>query len=440
MCSRHILKSGFDRVLSAYRGGYGALVAKEVTTTHTKLVSLLLPPVFLLFWKQKMFELREYQKQAVESGVSFFTSVTKNNWSLMVLPTWSWKSLVIANIAMRLPGNTIILQPSKEILEQNFSKIKAYWMQDCAIFSASLWSKQVAKLTFATIGSIISKQDLFSHFHNIIVDECHLVNHEGWQYKEFIEKVWCKVLGLTATPYRLKQYMTWSMLRFLTRTRNSIFQEVIHFTQIQEIAKQWFLAPMKYYVIKAIDSSKLVTNSTGLDYTDRSMRNHFDEIHLKEKIVEIAQRLLVAGRKHILIFTKFVEDAKTISELLTMNGLQSAYVSGETLKKDREKILDDFKSWKIECVANVWVLTTGFDFPELDAIIMARPTKSLALYYQMVGRWMRPHKEKEDCRVVDMSETKDRFGEVSELKLEDQGRWKRVIRSWHRILTNTFMK
>ena len=101
---------------------------------------------------------------------------------------------------------------------------------------------------------------------------------------------------------------------------------------------------MKYYVIKAIDTSRLVTNSTGLDYTDRSMRNHFDEIHLKEKIVEIAQRLLVSGRKHILIFTKFVEDAKIVSELLTMNGLQSAYVSGETLKKDREKILDDFKT------------------------------------------------------------------------------------------------
>ena len=418
------------------------LASEGVTTTHKEtVVATINDSFFLLFISYPtMFELREYQKQAVERGVAFFTQETRSNWSLMVLPTWSWKSLVIANIAKQLPWNTIILQPSKEILEQNYAKIQAYGVRDCAIFSASLWKKQIAKLTFATIGSIISKKELHWHFNNIIVDECHLVNHEWWQYEDFIRTTGCKVLGLTATPYRLKQYMSWSMLRFLTRTRNCIFQEVIHYTQIEEIAKLWFLAPMKYYEIKSIDTSRLITNSTGLDYTDRSLRNHFDEIHLKEKIVEIVERLLIAGRKHILVFTKFVEDAKIISELLQQNGLTSDFVSWETPKKERERILADFKNWNIQCVTNVGVLTTGFDFPELDAIIMARPTKSLALYYQMVGRWMRPHKDKDDCWVIDMSETKKRFGEVSELKLEDTGKWKRIIRAGYRILTWTFMK
>lgn len=385
-----------------------------------------------------MFELRPYQKQAVESWISFFTGHRPYNGALMILPTWSWKSLVIANIALWLQGNIIILQPNKEILEQNYAKVMSYWMNDCGIFSASAWQKTIAKLTFATIWSIISRKELYSHFDNIIVDECHLVNHEGWQYADFIRNLWCKVLWLTATPYRLKHYQTGNILRFLTRTRNSIFQEVIHLTQIQDISSLWFLAVMKYYQIKVIDITKLKTNSTGVDYTDVSMRNHFDEVHLREKIAEVVERLVKSWRKHILVFTKFVSDSEYVASLVRVSWIMATTVSWETPKKEREEILKKFKSGEIQCVANVWVLTTGFDFPELDAIILARPTKSLWLYYQMVGRGMRPHGSKEDCRVVDMAENKRQFGEIKDLTIWNEWNKKRVVSSWWRVLTNIF--
>ena len=121
----------------------------------------------------------------------------------MVLPTGSGKSLIIADIAARLDGHTLVFQPSKEILEQNFKKLCSYGILDCSIYSASFNSKEISRITFATIGSVKNHPELFTHFKNIIVDECHLVNPKEGMYKDFFDAVKCKVLGLTATPYRL---------------------------------------------------------------------------------------------------------------------------------------------------------------------------------------------------------------------------------------------
>jgi len=94
-------------------------------------------------------------------------------------------------------------------------------------------------------------------------------------------------------------------------------------------------------------------------------------------------------------------------------------VSGDTSKKEREQILSDFKAGLIPVVANVGVLTTGFDYPELDTIVMARPTMSLALYYQIVGRAIRPHPNKESGWIIDLCGNIDRFGKVEDLKLTE---------------------
>lgn len=365
-----------------------------------------------------MFQMRDYQKKAVDSAVEFFLH-WNYKWWLAILPTWSWKSIVIANIAQQLDGHILILQPSAEILEQNYNKLIDAWAEDCKIYSASMKSKEIGKMTLAMIGSIINQKDLFDHFDYIIIDECHLVDHEKWQYKHMIESIWCKVLWLTATPYRLKIYQTAPMLKFLTRVKNPIFQKVVHVTQIKDIDCLWFLSDVKYYEIKAIKQSELRVNSTGNDYTDKSMREHFDDIQLDEKVIEIVERVN-NKRNHILVFTRFVEDADRIQYKLNQKWIKSAYVSWETKKKERKQILDDFRSWKIKVVLNVWVLTTWFDFPALDTVINTRPTRSLGLYYQIVGRGMRPHESKDACRFIDMTETYKRFWEVRDLYIQNQ--------------------
>lgn len=353
----------------------------------------------------------------------------------------SGKSLVIADIASRLDGHTLVFQPSKEILEQNYKKLCSYGILDCGIYSASFNSKEINRITFATIGSVKNHPELFSHFKNVIVDECHLCNPREGMYKDFFAAVKCKVLGLTATPYRLSSSREFgSMLKFITRTRPCIFSEVIYQVQIQTLLNMGFLAKVNYYAMNPMgwDEQNLKVNTTGADYTDKSVIKEYERIDFYGYLVHIVQRLMNpksgCKRKGILVFTRFLKEA----ERLTWSIPGCAIVSGETPKAERERILQAFKAGDIPVVANVGVLTTGFDYPELDTVVMARPTMSLALWYQIVGRSIRPHPGKEAGWIVDLCGNIKRFGKVEDLKLVDTGKGKWAVFSNGKQLTNVF--
>lgn len=383
-----------------------------------------------------MYQLRQYQREAVDAAVSFFEEGTKRN-GLIVLPTGAGKSLVIANIAYRLDAPVLVFQPSKEILEQNYAKLQAYDVWDTGIFSASFNRREVRKITFATIGSVKNYKDYFRRFRYVIIDECHNVNAEAGMYKDFIRTIQCKVLGLTATPYRLYSTRFYgSMLRFITRTNPRIFNDLLYYVQVKTLQEQGFLAPMNYYDMKVVDTGRLKLNSTGADYTDASVRDHYREINFNNTLEGIVRRLLVAGRKSILVFTRFVEEAVYLARAL---GAGAAVVSGDTPKSEREAILAAFKAGELSVVANVGVLTTGFDFPELATVVLARPTMSLALYYQMCGRAIRPSEGKTSW-VVDLCGNFRRFGRVDDLTLREPkpGIW--AVFSGSRQLTNVYFK
>ena len=383
-----------------------------------------------------MYELRDYQKQAVDVAVNFFQSGNKKN-GIIVLPTGAGKSLVIANIAYRLDAPVLIFQPSKEILEQNYEKLCSYGVMDVGIFSASFGRKEVRKITFATIGSVKSHKDYFRLFRYVIIDECHGVNAEAGMYKDFIETIQCKVLGLTATPYRLYSSRFYgSMLRFITRTNPRIFNEMLYAVQVRTLLNRGYLAPMNYYQLNIVDTSRLKVNSTGADFTDASVRRYYREIKFNDSLENIIRRLLVAGRSSILVFTRFIDEANHIARTFSDC---AAVVSSDTSKTDRENILRLFKNKQIKVVANVGVLTTGFDFPELATVVLARPTMSLALYYQMCGRAIRPFPGKVSW-VVDLCGNYKRFGRVDDLELRQTkpGIW--AVFSGAKQLTNVYFK
>ena len=149
-------------------------------------------------------------------------------------------------------------QPSKEILEQNFKKLCSYGILDCSIYSASFNSKEISRITFATIGSVKNHPELFTHFKNIIVDECHLVNPKEGMYKDFFDAVKCKVLGLTATPYRLSSSRDFgSMLKFITRTKPHVFSEVIYHVQVSTLLDMGYLAKLNYYPMNPLGWNEL---------------------------------------------------------------------------------------------------------------------------------------------------------------------------------------
>lgn len=314
-----------------------------------------------------MYQLRPYQQAASNAAVDAFNNKTKGH-GLIVLGTGTGKSLVIADIANRMDSDILILQPSKEILEQNFSKLVSYGYLFCSIYSASCGSKEISKVTFATIGSIYKKPEEFARFKFCIIDECDTVDPHGGMYFDFLKKVGCKTIGLTATPYRLAVNSFGASLRFITRTRPRFFSEVLYYTQVADTMEQGY-------------------------------------------------------------------------EMVKMFPTVSAIVTGQTPKAERERILQDFKSGKIRVVFNVNCLSVGFDYPELDTVVLARPTRSLRLYYQQVGRAIRPHKEKQSAWVIDLCGTYDRFGKVEDLHMRDlDGKGKWVIESNGKQLTNIILE
>lgn len=404
------------------------------------------------------FTLRPYQQQASDAGVNFFS--TKGDWhGIEVLPTGSGKSLIVADIANRLDGDTLILQPSKEILAQNYDKMCSYG-KECSIYSASMKQKDISKITFATIQSVMHDVDSFDHFRNIIIDECHRVNPKEGQYVEFIKKSKRKVLGLTATPYILASTRTpvkgpdgkvvknifgepemqrGATLRFLTRMKPKVFKEVLYYCQVWDLLQQGYLAEVKYYDVtpQSFLDQRLNRNTTGMDYDTDSVQRSFRYVGMYSYLVSIVRRLINAGRKHMLVFCHTLAEAEALMGYFP----SCAYVSGDTNQNERDRILQEFKAGNIRIVANVGVLTTGFDFPALDTVVMARPTMSLAIYYQIVGRLLRPFPGKEPW-FIDLCGNVRRFGHVEHLWLTcpSAGEWqvKGYIGGIWTQLTNIF--
>lgn len=389
-----------------------------------------------------MYKLREYQKKATDTAIEFFNSSGKHR-PMLILPTAGGKSLVIATAVKELTGKVIILQPSVELLKQNYMKydnvIKSHPdLEPASLYSASVGVKEVGRVTFATIGSIYNKPELFYDVEHVLIDECHFVPPEkGSMYMKFLNALPnVQVLGLTATAFRLKTYMDpftgkkFSKINLLNRERPSFFNKFAHITQIKELYDLGFLCPLKYIEMQW-DGSFLQVNSTGAEYTENSLKEAIERNDVIKKIPNILDQAFKKGRKACLVFVRAVEEARDLSSITPF----SAYVHAETDKKERAEIIKRFKNGSIKTIFNVGILTTGFDFPELDTIILARPTMSLALYVQMIGRGMRLAEGKEYCSILDMCGNLKRFGRVEELRYEDDEQEGWVLRNDTKILS-----
>lgn len=373
---------------------------------------------------------RPYQQEAIDACVDFFHEKKIYN-GIEILPTGSGKSVVIANIAKNLQGKTVIFQPSKEILEQNFAKFRAYGYR-AGVYSASAGMKFVDDITFATIGSVAKKHHLFRQFKNIIIDECHLVNSEDGMYKNFIKSFdRVKVLGLTATPYRLTSGYDGAQLKFLTRTSPRIFNRVLHYVQNDVLFNAGHLANLEYFSFDVINRNMLETNAKGTDFTEASIKAYYSKINMPAVIAGYANRLL-GKRRNLLVFCTLISEALKVSMLVP----GSVVIHGETPPALRAKILNQFKAGVIRCVINVGVLTTGFDFPGLECVLIGRSTMSLALYYQIVGRVMRPHPDKLSAWVVDLGGNINFFGKIETMKIRQDSKGLYYISNNGRQLTN----
>jgi len=395
------------------------------------------------------YTLRSYQDAAVAAGIKHLKHGNGNG--LIVCPTGGGKALIAANIAMQLGEPIVVFQPSLELLHQNAEKLRSYGYEP-AIFSASAGIKEVGPITLATIGSARNRIAEFKRFKHICIDEAHLANakistrakEEGvTMYKQFLDAVGNpRLVGLTATPWKLATNRMGAENRFLTRMSGGLWNHVIHVTQIEELRKLGFLADLEYYYNKGIDQTKLVLNSSGSEYTDESIRASMrytgdDGVDYHHRVANFVHRLMKYGRKSILVFVPFVRDAEAVAQMI---GSQASWVCGDTPPKERAAIIDGFKNGSIRVVVNAKLLTIGFDHPALDTIVDAAPTSSLSLYYQKIGRGLRVHPSKKSTIILDMVGTTKMFGPVENFRVTQD--WKRrwVVMSGSKQLTNKYLQ
>jgi len=384
--------------------------------------------------------LRPYQKEALEKILWSYNSGLPGN-DLVIMPTASGKSLIISSLANTLNEPILILQPSREILEQNLEKLLQYVdRSEIGIFSASMNEKIVKYYTFATIQSIYRKPELFSHFKFIVIDECHLVNIKNLNgmFASFLNKIGNpKVIGLTATPYRMESYYireygswikTGATIKLINRMKGYFWKRILFNISMQELLDQGYLCPLKYIDMSVVKQEDLALNAS---------RTGFDMDKYEKKILKNDQEIINIIRyaegisKSVLVFCSSVKQAEKLAEIIE----GSAVVSALTDKKDRKEIISDFKVGKIKTVFNVQTMTTGFDHSSLDCIILLRPTRSLALLQQMLGRGMRIAEGKKFCRVIDMTSTIKNIGKIETIKLvKNEGKWElesETKKNWH---------
>lgn len=361
----------------------------------------------------KTYTLRRYQKESVEAALEYIHSDSTKP-SMIVAPVGSGKSLIIADVADKVDDTVIVLQPNKELLEQNYNKYLSYGNK-ASIYSASFDRKELGHVTFATIGSIRKEAPNLKEkgVGMVIIDECHYQSKKKGMIFKFLQDVGItKVVGLTATPLEMRSYGGESSLAMINRSNKNLFKDIIKVVQVSDVSDKYW-APLIYEKVE-VDQTPLRLNTTGSDYTDHSLKEYYEQNNLRNRIYEEVHKQLET-RKSILVFVSSIAEAEILSNII---GEKASVVHSKMRKKERQQVVEGFKALEIPVVINVNVLSVGFDHPELDCIISARPTNSFVILYQQYGRGVRQHPDKENCLIIDMAGNLGRFAPIEDIEFK----------------------
>lgn len=393
-----------------------------------------------------MMRLRPYQQEAVDATNGAWDAHPEQA-TLIALPTGTGKSLVVASLlkdALTRRGcrRALVLTHSAELVKQDYLAAKRFWPTiKAGLYCAQLGSKnKQAQATFASIQSY-NRTKPFPNVDCIIIDEAHLVSsNDSTMYRKVLDahrkaNPGLLVVGLTATPYRMTSgLLTGPGGLFSTicydRTKADAFVDMIN--------KGYLVRPEPRQADVQYDTRQVRTQAGEFVVSD--LEKKVDTANLNESVVSESIRLL-EGRKCVLVFCTGVGHAEHIAEVYKKHGQAADVVHGGTKKyplskEERAKRIQAFKAGKTRFLANCQVLTTGFDHPAIDALVVLRPTQSPGLWAQIVGRGLRPvyapdmplnttaerHAAiadggKADCIVLDFGGNIARLGQINNPKI-----------------------
>ena len=362
-----------------------------------------------------MIELRPYQRAAIDALYDYFAGNTGN--PLVDMPTGTGKSMVIAGfvreaVAAWPDTRILMLTHVKELIAQNFQALIRMWPEAPAgIYSAGLSRRDIhAQVLFAGIQSIHKHAARVQRCDLVIIDEAHLLStNDSGMYRRFLSELntintgLLKIIGTTATPYRMDTGL-------LHRGKDRLFTDIAYSVPVLEMIQQGYLCP----VIPKRTSTQLDVGGVGTRGGEFIAKDLEAAVDRDEVTAAAVAEIVEHGKERgsWLCFCSGVSHAKHVRDAIREHGFSAEVVTGETPPGERDNIIGAFKAGRLRCLTNANVLTTGFDAPGTDLIALLRPTKSVGLYVQMVGRGTRLAPGKDDCLILDFAGNTARHGPI----------------------------
>jgi DNA repair protein RadD len=373
--------------------------------------------------------LREYQRDAIDALHVYWQNGGGNG--LIVLPTGSGKSLVIAALCQELLADYPTLRIGmlthvRELIAQNYKELIALWPEAgersiAGIYSAGMNRRDTGRrILFMGIQSVYEKAGELGAFDLLLIDEAHLVSHETQTtYRKLIDALKAvtpdlRVAGLTATAFRLDTGR-------LDTGAGKLFDAVVYDANVKDLIVQGYLC-------------RLISKKTAAQMDVTHVGKRAGEFITKELEVTvdkdwlntaIAREMVAFGgdgkRKAWLAFCVGVGHAEHVVEALRAAGVNTYAVFGHTPKRERDLLIARFRAGEFTCLVSVMVLGIGFNVPRVDMICLLRPTASGGLFVQQVGRGLRNAEGKKDCLVLDFAGNTRRHGPVDLVRGQTKG-------------------
>lgn len=363
------------------------------------------------------FALRTYQQDALDTLWRYLAARDGN--PALVLPTGAGKSPLMAAIAreavQQWQGRVGILAHVQELVSQNAAKLLQLWPEaPMGVYAAGLKRKdRFDKILVMQIQSVANRAHSLGHFDLLLIDEAHRIplNGEG-RYLKFIAD--CRkinprlrVVGLTATPYRLQGAAV------PVCGPEHVLTEVAYEARVGDLIADGYLSRL---VSRAGERPNLAGVKTrGGEYMDASLADAMMPL-VERTVDDLLPR--ADGRKAGIVFCVNVAHAEAVLGALRARGETAALVHGGTPTAERDRLIEEYQAGAIRWMVNVNVLSEGFDAPHIDCVAMLRPTKSPGLYYQQVGRGFRLHPDKADCLVLDYAGNVLEHGPVDAIRVK----------------------
>jgi len=363
------------------------------------------------------FEARKYQQDTVDA---LWEASQKPCHPVIAVPTGAGKTVIMGLFIKRYlntyPNNKVtVLSHTQDIISQDHDALaRIFPKKTIGLYSAGLGAKYIHQVTVAGIQSIYRKPELFKWTNLFIIDEAHTINHKNvGMYRSLLDDHPAMKVGMSATVFRSGHGYIYE--------GEALFDTLAYdLTSIENFNK---LVSDGYLTNLISISTKLQLNTRGVkksagDYNIKALGTKFD----RDKITAQAVLEVIKYGKNYkkwLIFAIDTKHADNICAELIKGGID-AEVLHSKMSANREFITRGFKSGSIRCLISVGMVTTGFDAPNVDLIVLLRPTMSSALHVQMVGRGLRVADGKSHCLVLDFSGNTTRLGPINDVKIPNK--------------------